>query len=233
MKNLFKKEINYYLNNPVGYIVIVLFAIFVNFFFIKDIFVSSIFSLKPLFYLFPWFNMIFIPALTMRSFSEEKRSGTYEVLLTLPVKEKDILLAKFFSILFLFLIGLFLTSGILIFIVIFSKANFLELLIGYFGQLLLASFFISISLYFSILTKNQIVAFLLGVLINFFLLVFSSDFVGSIIPRIVLDNLIIFIPNYHLENFTKGILSFSSLFYFLSFIFFFLYLTFLKIKTKD
>ncbi|MCS6956634.1 MAG: ABC-2 transporter permease [Patescibacteria group bacterium] len=233
MKNLFKKEINYYLNNPVGYIVIVLFAIFVNFFFIKDIFVSSIFSLKPLFYLLPWFNMIFIPALTMRSFSEEKRSGTYEVLLTLPVKEKDILLAKFFSILFLFLIGLFLTSGILIFIVIFSKANFLELLIGYFGQLLLASFFISISLYFSILTKNQIVTFLLGVLTNFFLLVFSSDFVGSIIPRIILDNLIIFSPNYHLENFAKGILSFSSLFYFLSFIFFFLYLIFLKIKTKD
>lgn len=72
MKTIFKKEVDYYLNNPIGYIVIFLFSVFVNFFFIKDIFVSSISSIKPLFNYLPWFLLIFIPALSMKILSEEK-----------------------------------------------------------------------------------------------------------------------------------------------------------------
>ncbi|MCS7093118.1 MAG: ABC-2 transporter permease [Patescibacteria group bacterium] len=233
MRHLLLKEMGHYLNNPFGYITVVLFSVFVNFFFIRDLFISSTFSLRPFFYLLPWFNMIYIPALTMRAFSEEKRVGTYEVLLTLPVKEREILLAKFFSILGMFSIGLVLTCGILFFITFFSQLNFLELFIAYLGQILLAALFISINLYLSLFSPNQIIVFLLGVIINFFLVVMSTDFISSVIPRFILDQIIIFAPIYHLDSFSKGVIRLSSLVYFLSFIFLFLSLSLRKIMSRN
>src|SRR3989344_9699856 len=93
-KNLYKKELNYYLNNPIGYIVVVLFAVFANFLFVKDIFVIGSVSLRPFFSFLPWLFLVFVPALTMRVLSEEKRINTIEVLLTLPISELQIVLAK-------------------------------------------------------------------------------------------------------------------------------------------
>src|SRR5438045_3150828 len=98
MKPLYKKELNFYLNNPIGYITIVLFAAIANFLFVKDIFLAGSASMRPFFDLVPWLLLIFIPALAMRSFSEERKSNTLELLLTLPVSETQIVLAKFFAL---------------------------------------------------------------------------------------------------------------------------------------
>ena len=95
MKNLYKKELNYYLNNPIGYIVVVLFAVFANFLFVKDIFVIGSASMRPFFSILPWLFLVFIPALSMRTLSEEKRVNSIEILLTLPVSETQVVLAKF------------------------------------------------------------------------------------------------------------------------------------------
>src|SRR3989344_5665671 len=108
MKNLYKKEIAYYLNNPIGYIVVILFAVFANFLFVKDIFVVGSASMRPFFSFLPWLFLVFVPALTMRILSEEKRVNTLEVLLTLPVSETQVVLAKFFALLTVAAVGLLL-----------------------------------------------------------------------------------------------------------------------------
>ncbi|MGB9707184.1 MAG: ABC transporter permease [Microgenomates group bacterium] len=232
MKALFKKEISYYLNNPLGYIILILFAIFANFLFVKDIFVLGSASMRSFFGILPWLFLVFIPSLSMRIFSEEKRINTIEVLLTLPVSETQIVLAKFFALLTLATISLVLTLSLPISLYFLTKINLIEILVGYFGSLLLAAAFISLSMFFSNTSKNQVVAFLLSVLTIFFLLVLSTDYFSSVLPKIIQDFLIYFSPVFHLQNFAKGVIDLRSLFYFFSLIFLFLFLTIIDLEKR-
>lgn len=232
MKNLFKKEINYYLNNPIGYIIVILFAVFANFLFVKDIFVVGVASIKSFFVIVPWLFLVFIPALTMRILSEEKRVNTIEVLLTLPISETQIVLSKFFALLTLTIISLFLTIGLPASLFFLSKIYLPEVLVGYLGLILTGATMIAISLYFSNLTKNQVVAFLSSVLLIFLLLVFSTDYFANFLPKFISDFLIYFSPNFHLQNFVKGVIDFRSVFYFISLTLVFLFLTIIDLEQK-
>lgn len=232
MKFLYKKELNYYLNNPIGYIILILFAVFANFILVKDIFLVGSASLRPFFGLLPWLLMIFIPALTMRILSEEKRTNTIEVLLTLPVSETQIVLAKFLALLSLLGIGLLLTIGLPVSLRLITKIYLPEVLVGYFGLLLLGGGLISLSMFFSSLTKNQVVAFLSSTLAIFILLVISTDFTASVLPKIIQDWLSYFSPVYHLQNFVKGVIDLRSIFYFCSLTILFLFLTVIDLEKR-
>ncbi len=237
MKALYKKELQFYLNSPVGYIVIVLFAILSNFWFVKDMFVWNSASLRPFFDTLPWFMMIFIPALTMRSLSEEKRTNTLEILLSLPVSETQIVLSKFLALLTLVGIGLFLTVS-LPFSLHFltqtaqSKVHIPEFLTGYLGELFVAAAFISLSLFFSSQTRNQVVAFLASVLTLFFLMILSSDLLANFIPRAFLDVTYLLTPATQLSSFVKGIIDLRNIYYFVSFTGLFLLLTIIRIERR-
>lgn len=233
MLNLYKKELGHYLNNPIGYITTILFAVFSNFLYVKDIFIAGSASMRPLFAILPWLFLIFIPALSMRSLSEEKRQNTIEVLLTLPLSEFQIVLAKFFAILTIVCISLLLTISLPLSLSLLTKVYYPEIIIGYFGQLLFAASFVSISLFFSNLTKNQIIAFLFAVLSGFLLLVLSTDFLASILPKFIQDLLNYIGPIYHLQNFIKGIIDFRSLFYFIGLIISFLFLTTIELEKRN
>lgn len=233
MKSIFKKEINYYLNNPIGYIVIFLFSSFVNFFYINYIYNSSISSVKPLFNYLPWSSLIFIPVLSMRILSEEKRLNTIEVLLTLPVSEKAVVIGKFFALLFLYLISLFLTSFFVIFLFIFSKLSLTEVLTGYLGQILSGGFLISLSIFISGKTKNQLISFFVSLIFIFVIFVIGTDFMGLILPRIIIDNLVYFSPIYHLQSFSKGVIDLRSVFYYLSFTFLFISFSIIDLKKRQ
>lgn len=237
MFTLYKKELSYYLNNPIGYIIIVIFAIFANFMFVKDLFLSGSGSMRPFFGFLPWLLMIFIPAISMRSISEEKRNNTIETLLTLPISEIQIVLAKFLALLTLTVIGLMLTLGLPITLYILTNTEFGRLYIpevvsGYIGLVLLSASFISISMFFSSQTKNQVIALIMSVLSLFFLIVLSSDFL-TFLPRIVQDALVAISPLLHLQNFTKGVIDVRSLFYFLSCTGVFLFLTVIDLEKRD
>ena len=156
MKSLYKKELNYYLNNPIGYIVVVLFAVFANFLFVKDIFVVGSASLRPFFNFLPWLFLVFIPSLGMRVFSEEKRINTIEVLLSLPISETQIVLAKFMALITLVIIGLTLTIGLPISLSLLTKIYLPEIIAGYVGSILLSGLYISLSMFFS--SQNLITA---------------------------------------------------------------------------
>lgn len=233
MKHLYKKELNFYLNNPVGYIVVVLFAIFANFLFVKDIFLIGSASMRPFFATIPWLLMVFIPALTMRSLSEEKRTNSIEILLSLPLSETEIVLAKFFALLSFLVIGLGLTVGLPISLMSLTRIYLPEVFVGYLGVVLIGMSFISIGLFFSARTKNQVVAFLLSIIITFFLLVLSTEFTASVLPKFIQDFFSYFSPVYHLQNFIKGVVDIRSLFYFISLMMVFLFLTVIELEKRN
>lgn len=232
MKTLYKKELGYYLNNPLGYIIVILFGVFANFLFVKDIFVVGSASLKPFFNFLPWLFLVFVPALTMRILSEEKRINTLEVLLTLPVSESQIVLAKLFALLTLTGIGLLLTLGLPLSLSFLTKIYFPEIIVAYLGCLFFAAALISICLYFSSLTKNQVVAFLISAVVIFFLLVLGTDFTANLLPGRIYDFLIYFSPINHLNNFVKGVMDLRSLFYFASFTALFIFLTVVDLEKR-
>lgn len=232
MFTLYKKELNYYLNNPIGYIIVVLFAVFANFLFVKDIFVVGSASMRGFFGIVPWLFLIFIPALTMRVFSEEKRVNTIEVLLTLPVSETQIVFSKFLALLTLVSGALILTSGLPLSLAFLTKIYLPEILVGYIGLFFLASFFISLSMFFSSQTKNQVVALLVSVIILFLTLVLSTDYLSTILPKFLQDFLVYFAPLFHLQNFTKGIIDLRSLFYFIGVTILFLFLTVVDLEKR-
>lgn len=237
MYALLKKEIQFYLNNPLGYIVLVMFGVFANFMFVKDVFVYGSVSMRPFFQILPWLFLIFVPALSMRLFAEEKRTNTIESLLSLPISEMQIVLAKFLATWAMTGVGLILTLGLPLSVYMLvsqvgARIYLPEILVGYLGQMLLSASFISISLYFSVKTKNQIVAFLGSVITLFFLIVFSTDVVSSVLPPLIQQALNYLSPVTQVDNFIKGVLDVRSLYYFLSLTILFLFLTLVDLEKR-
>ncbi len=232
-KKLYQKELSYYLNNPLGYIILILFSVFANFWYVKDVFVVGTASMRAFFDSVPWFLMIFIPALTMRIFAEEKKVNTIEVLLTLPVKEWQIVFAKFFALLTLIIIGLLLTVSLPLSLSILSKIYLPEVLVGYLGLILFSAMMVAFSMIFSLLTKNQIIAFLVSLLGIFSFLVSGSDFFAGVVPRLINDVIIYYTPLYHLSFFNRSILELRSIVYFVSFTLTFLLVNKFFLENRD
>jgi len=238
MKALFKKELLFYFNSPLGYISIVLFGVFANFMFVKDIFVYGSAPLRPFFEIVPWLFMIFIPALTMRLIAEEKRTNTIEVLMSMPISEMQIVISKWLSTVLMVGVGLILTMGLPISMYLLTKQVGVrlylpEVFVGYFGLILLASAYISISLFFSSITKNQIVAFLTSALVIFFLMIFSTDFAASILPKLLQNYLNYLSPTTQLDSLIKGVLDLRSIFYFVSVDALFIFLTVIGLENRQ
>ena len=225
MKALYKKELMQLLNSPVGYSVPIVFALFLGYLFMKDVFVVGSASLKPFFGVAPWLLFILIPALSMRSISEEKRSNTIEVLMTLPLSEESIVFAKLLSLFTLTAITLGLTLSIPLVLGLISALYIPEIIVGYFGLLLLSLLYLSFSLYVSSRVSNQIASFSISTIILFLMTTLSSDFLANLLPKAAQDVLIFGSPILHLDNFVKGVVDFRSLSYFVLFIILFFKLT--------
>lgn len=228
-----KKELAFYFNNPAGYIIAVLFAVFAGFLFIKDIFLRGNTSMRPFFDAAPWLLIIFIPAVAMRMLSEEKRTHTLEVLLSLPITETQVVLGKFMGFMLFSLVSIALTLSIPAAIVYLGHPTVMEIVISYFGTIALIALYGSISLFFSSLTTNQVVAFLSATLVLFLLNVLGGDFAASFLPQIIRENSIFLTPLYHYDSFLKGIIDARSLFYFISTTAVFLFLTVVMLEKRD
>lgn len=237
MQAIIKKEINQFFNNPYGYIVLALFGVFANFLFVKDVFVVGTVSMKSFFQLMPWIIMIFAPALSMRSISEEKRLNTLEVLKTLPITEAQIVLGKFASLIFACFVGLLLTIGLPVSLnAVASSAGSLympEVVIGYLGVIAYAVMAISISLFYSGMTSNQVVAFLLSAVSLFVLNMAGSDFLGTVFPKVVQDILLVLSPLNQMTPFTNGVLDVRSIFFFASVTSVFTFLAIIDLEKRN
>ncbi len=226
MFSLLHKEVNAFLNSFIGYIVIVVFLLTVSLF--MWVFPNTEFNLldngyatiDSLFVLAPWVFMFLIPAITMRSFAEEKKSGTIEILLTKPLTDFQIVLAKYTAGIVLVLFALLPT--LLFYFSIYklgSPAGNIDsggAAGSYIGLLLLASAFVSIGVFASSVTENQIVAFILSLFLIFVVYAGFDSLSGLALFGSV-DNIIQQLGiNYHYTSLSRGVIDTRDVIYFLS-----------------
>lgn len=241
MFSILKKEINSFFASPIGYLVIAVFLLLNGLFlwlFKGDfnILDNGFADLSSFFLISPWIFIFLIPAVTMRSFSDEKKQGTIELLLTKPISSLQIVLGKYFGALILVIISIIPT---LLYVYAISKLGNPEgnLDLGsitgsYIGLLFLAASYCAIGIFASTLSDNQIVAFIIAVFLCFF---FYFGFEGLANYRLFGDAFYIekLGMDFHFKSMERGVLDTRDLLYFLSVTAFFIVLTKLNIKKQS
>lgn len=236
---ILKKEIDVFFSTPIGYLIIAVFLL-VNGLFLwvfngdYNILNAGFADLNNFFFLSPWFFVFIIPAMTMRSFSDEIRLGTIEILKTSPVSSWEIILGKYFGSLLLILIALIPTVSYVYTIIQLAGTpadiDFASIVGSYVGLMFLASVFTAIGLLASVLSSNQIVSFILGVALSF-IMYYGFQALGDldIIPGLSLENWGL---SARYRGMGRGVIDTRDVLYFLSVAFVFLYLTKLKFEQK-
>ncbi len=238
MKALLFREIKSFFGSPIGYLVIAIFLILNGLFlWIFDgeynILNSGFADLSPFFTISPWILIFLIPAVTMRSFSDEMKQGTLELLLTKPLSIWQIVNGKFFGAVLLIVIAIIPTF---IYVSVISSLGMPEGNIdmgstigSYFGLLFLISGYSAIGIFTSTLSDNQIVAFLLAVFLCFFFY-FGFDGIATYLPNF--ENFISNLGmNSHFKSMSRGVIDTRDLLYFVSITILFLSLTVFKLKS--
>ncbi len=221
---IMKKEFRSYFDSPIAYIFTSVFLVLSGWLFYKNFFLANYASLRILFDLMPWLFLFFVPAVTMRLWSEEKKLGTMELLMTLPLKDSDVVLGKFLAS-FLFLsITTLLTFPLVISTFALGNPDFGPIIGGYLGAILMGGAYLSIGMFASSLTENQIISFILGVVLCFTLLIIGENFVLSTMPLSIVPLLQYLSLGAHFDSIGRGVIDTRDLIYYLSVISFFLFL---------
>lgn len=231
IKHIFKKELKAYFISPIAYIVIAVFLVIIGWLFFSTFFLNRQANLTRFFSLLPITFAFIIPAVTMRLFSEEINVGSYELLLTLPVSFNEIIIGKFLaSVAF---VGIMLAPTLVYAVstAFLGELDWGPVIGGYIGALLLGAAFCAIGLLASSLTRNQVVAFILGMAVCF-TLTLLVDFVLFFVPNAVVDFFQYFSANYHFQNIGKGVIDVRDILYFLTVSFIALYGTSLIMQEK-
>ena len=241
MFSLLKKEINSFLGSLIGYIAIFVFLTSLGLFIWvfpgdTNILDSGYSSLGSFFFIAPWVFLFLIPAITMKSFADEMKTGTLELLITKPLSEIEIILAKFLAGVVLVLFSL-VPATIYIYSVYQLGNPIGNLDLGatwgsYIGLLLLGSAYVSIGIFASSVTENQIIAFILAVFLCFFFFVGFDSIAGLGFPT-SMESLIIKLGiNEHYISISRGVIDSRDVIYFLSLITFFILLTRTKLSSR-
>jgi ABC-2 type transport system permease protein len=237
MKSIVLREIKSFFGSPIGYLVIALFLLFNGLFLWVfpgeyNLLNSGFADMSPFFTITPWILIFLIPAVTMRSFSDEKKQGTIELLFTKPLSVLEIVNGKFLGAFLLIVIAIIPTF---IYVFILSSLGLPEgnidlgsTLGSYFGLLFLIASYTAIGIFSSSLSDNQIVAFLIAVFLCF---VFYYGFQGiaSYLPAI--ENIIASLGiDYHFKSMGRGVIDTRDILYFSSLTTLFITLTVFKLK---
>lgn len=234
MFTLLKKEIAGFLSSLIGYIVMIVFVTTIGLFMWIfpgnfNILEAGYANIDTLFMIAPWVFMFLAPAITMKMFSEEKRTGTIELLLTKPLTDWNIIFAKYFAGLALVVLSLLPT------LIYYYSVHNIATPVGnvdtggmwgsYFGLLFLSAAFVAIGLFASSITSSQILAFILAVFLSFFFYI-GFESIGSFELMGTLDSLIIKLGiNEHYISMSRGVIDTRDVIYFFSISGFFLLLT--------
>jgi len=219
-----KKEIRGYVTSPAAYIVLVIFLLLSGWFFANPLFLNNQADMRGLFSLIPIIFLFFIPAITMGLLAKERNSGTIELLTTLPIKDSDIIMGKFWASLLLIGIGLLFTLIHVLTIVILGKnIDYGSIFCGYLGLILLGGVYSAIGIFSSSITSNQIVAFIISFFIVFFLFILQYSLL--FIPSFLTGIFQYLSVGYHFSNISRGVIDTRNIIYFLSLIVVFLKLS--------
>ena len=211
-----EREIQNFFDHPTAYILMVAFLGLSLFLAFRSIYALSLASLRPLFDLLPWLFAVFIPALTMRSVAEEKRTGTIEWLSSYPLGELEILMGKLIGNWFFVMLSLAGTLPMALGVFLLSDADPGIMLAQYIGASLLAMQGVAIGLWASTATKNQVTAFILATSVSFALVFIGTPvvlygltpFLGTALSRLSVMG--------HFENVARGVIDLRDIVYFLS-----------------
>ena len=240
MKAILFKEFTTFFGSLIGYLVIGIFLLITGLFlWVFDgeynILNSGFADMTPFFTIAPWILLFLIPAVTMRSFSDERKQGTIELLLTKPLSLWEIVFGKFLGSFLLLIIALVPT---LVYVMVVynlglpeGNIDFGSTIGSYFGLLFLVSAYTAIGIFTSSLADNQIIAFIVSVLLCF---VFYFGFQGIGIPSIFGDSSEFIVKlgmDYHFKSISRGVIDSRDVIYFLSIAFMFLSLTIYKLKS--
>jgi ABC-2 type transport system permease protein len=239
---IFKRECYAFFASPIFYVVGAIFLILSGYFFYTAVAYFNLISfqaaqnpslggqvnlnemvLKPLLDDMSIILLLLVPLLTMRLLSEEKKNGTIELLLTYPLREWSIVLGKYLATMMILCVLLALTFVYLVLLSWFGDLEWGVILTGYAGLILLVAGFVSLGLFVSSLTQNQIIAAVLsfGALLMFWVIGWIGSVSGPGVNRVVAY----FSVTEHLDSFTKGIVDTRDLLFFINFSLFFLFLT--------
>jgi ABC-2 type transport system permease protein len=229
--HIFKKEFTAYFVSPIAYIVISIFLLVTGWFFFSTFFLYNQANLRNFFALLPITFAFVVPAVTMRLFSEELNVGSYEILLTMPVTFLDVVLGKFLAAVVFVATMLIPTLAYPITVSFLGQLDWGPVVAGYTGAVLLGAAFSAIGLFASSLTRNQIIAFIIGMAICFGLTLI--DKMLFFLPQSLLSFFEYLGADFHFENVSKGVIDSRDILYFLSVSFVGLYATYLALQEKN
>lgn len=248
---IFRREVGAYYTSPVAYALYAIFLLIMGYIFYAMMGSYSMMSMefmqqpqmgpaepfnqtadlvRPFFNTMGFVMLLVLPLLTMRMFSEEKKMGSIELLFTYPLKDIEVVMGKFLAAVCVFAVMVLLTVPCMFMLVKFGTPEIGPIISGYAGLLLLGAAFISLGMFTSILTENQIIAAVtaFGALIMFWVIGWAATFVEGPLSAI-LDQFSIIL---HFDNFTKGLVTSSDLTYYVLFVFTFVFLTLKSLETR-
>lgn len=227
---IFRREMSAYFFSPMAYIVISVFLIFTGWFFTSQLFLANDSSLRSVFNTIPFIFIFFAPAITMRLLSEERKSGTIELLVTMPLSDLEIVLGKYLAGLGLLVVAFVFTIPYAVTIILLGKPDMGMLLTGYLGLVLMGASYIAVGVFASTVSKNQVVSFIIAFMIIFAL--FLLDKFLAVMPSYLVSILQYMSIDYHYNNIGRGVIDSRDMTYYLSLIVFMLALAKLSLESR-
>lgn len=232
IKTIAKRELGAYFSSPVAYVFIVIFLLLAGFFtfMIGGFFERREVALKDSFFVWhPWLYLFLVPAVAMRVWSEERRLGTMELLLTMPITPWQAIVGKFLASWLFLALALVLTFPVVVTVNYLGDADNGVIFCGYIGSLLMAGGYLAIGCMTSAMTRNQVISFVLSVVICLFLILAGWPPVTNLLVRWakpwLVDLVAAFSVMPHFEGFQRGVLDSRDIVFFLSIIGFPLFVT--------
>ena len=211
---LAQRELRAYFDNPTAYVVLSIFLLFTGWFFANGLFIENVASLRSMFDIVPFIFLFFVPAITMSTFAEERREGTLELLLTLPVRDWQVILGKLLSVTILLVVAIGMTLVYALTVSWLGDLDFGATFGGYVGLVLLGLTCGAIGVFASSLTRNQIVAFIVGFAIIFVL--FLLDKISAFVPGRIVGIVQYLGIDFHYRNMLRGVIDSRDIIYYLS-----------------
>ncbi len=229
---IFKREFKEYFDSPIAYIFMTVFLVLSGWLFYKAFFISNYASVRLFFITLPWMFLFFIPAITMRLWSEEKKLGTMELLMTLPLRDTDVVFGKFLASFSFLSLMILLTFPLVITAYSLGNPDTGPIIGGYLGAILMGGAYLSIGMFSSSLTENQIIAFILGVVISFAMYIVGESFVLMAIPHSLVPFVKFLGLGAHFKSIGRGVIDSRDVLYYLSVMIFFLFLNIRSLESR-
>lgn len=237
IKAIMRRDLGAYFTSPVGYIFMMVFVTISVGLYITSFFAFPVADMRPYFDNLPLLLCVFMPAVTMRIWAEERKENTWEMLLTFPMEARELVLGKFFAALIFFALTLLSTVTVPVMLMSLGKPDTGAIISGYFGTVLLGAFFLALGILFSGFFKDQIVAFAVTLLTCFGFFLIGTNFIAAYIDDRVpgLGSLLTDLLGLfgHYSAFTRGVVDLADVVYFLVWLAVFLVLNILYIDGRN